>query len=1107
MVVLGEQTTLSRTRPWLALGITSAAVISAGLWVLLRQGTSRVDSDIHSPVAPLGREQNPPPPKPQLASLRHALLEVPTAPVAAKAEVKAPPRGPVIETKEPTPKVASTMATDPPRVRGERVVLRTIAGDIVLAFYPDVAPETVRQMLRLAGLGVFDTMHFGDMQPGFYLQLYNPEERLVPMSEQTEKSLTPIKGELSHLHHRRGTLSMPAPAKDDPDGAVCAFSIMLGDASHVDGKQTVFGHVESGMDVLDRFEQVPLWGSTHRPEVRLTILQAEVVAEDALPQLVLEPARPIADILHDGPLATLAVRATDLLKQRCISCHGREKPAGGLNLTSQADLFRGGKHGPAIYRRNALSSPLRQRITAADASAMPRDGLPLRVAEIALLTAWIDAGADYPPGWGPLAPEVGANEVETVSTEEAAFWSFAPLQTTTPPAVKDSSLIRTSIDRYLLAALEQKELAFNAPADRRTLIRRLSFDLLGLPPAPEEIDRFVADRALDAYEQLVDRLLASPRFGEHQARDWLDVARYADSGGYEDDDNRPYAYTYRDFVIRALNDDLPFDTFVRWQIAGDELAPDNRQALAATGFATAGPLQTFFPRKRERYDELDDIVSTFGSAMLGLPVGCARCHDHKNDPIPQRDYYRLQAVFAGSRREERTLAPDDGSELRRQIDYFRKASARLEHSLRAPALNRKIGDLPIPEADKALLHQPLDPGNSRQAELLHKHRATLQVSDAEMFPDPDDRVALMRLTSQLDELQEKKLPKGLTLAGSGYGRSYFLERGDPDRERDAVPPGFLTVLTRGRPAWKQQTWKRWAGRAPGSLLPQPRRALANWLTDIDGGAGRLVARVIVNRLWLHHFGEGLVRTPNDFGSQGDRPSNPELLDWLAGELIARGWHLKAIHRLMVTSTAYRQSSILDPEKSRVDPENRLFGRHLAQRLSAEAFRDALLAVGGNMNAEMYGPGIKPPIPLEAIFPTAPKHGEVWPADAEDGPANWRRSIYVICKRSNPVPFMQTFDSPDASASCARRSATTVPTQALLLMNDPFVVSQSRRFAERVKSAADTDPGARVSQAYRFALGRPPDAAESEKAIRFLSEYPLADFCQVLVQSSEFAYID
>ncbi len=1002
-----------------------------------------------------------------------------------------------------------------PRVADERVVFRTVAGDMVFALYPDVAPETVARVLRLVRFGAYDTTHFGALEPGFYLQLFNTDERLSPLTDAAEQALKSpglVNAEPSRLPHRRGTLSMP-PA---PEGSVVsAFSIMLGDAPHVDGRQTVFGYVEAGLDVLDRLERMPRWNGTQRPAVRLTVLQAEVVSAKDLPGLVLEGPRPVEDVLDQAPLPALAARARTLLKDRCVRCHQGAAPAGGLDLASQKGLFCGGKHGPAVYRGNGLSSPLRVRVTAADKSAMPREGPQLSVAEVALLTAWIDAGAEFGSeaavavtDFSPRTVAPGRAEKQvSVPTKEAALWSLAPLRKVPPPAVRDTVPVQNRVDRFLLAPLEAKGLTYNASADPRTLVRRLAFGLTGLPPTPEEVEAFAADPSPGAYDRLVDRLLASPHFGEHLGRDWLDLARYADSGGYEDDDDRPLAYPYRDFVIRAFNDDLPFDTFLRWQIAGDELEPDNRLALAATGFATAGPLQTFFPRKRDRYDELDDIVSTVGSAMLGLTVGCARCHDHKYDPIPTREYYRLQAVFAASRREERTLAPDDGTELRRQIDYFTREASRLERSLREAALERKLSALSISEAEKARLRRPTDPADAGQADLLRRFGSMLAVSDADLFPDADDRKSLSRLTAQLDELKGRKQPKALTLAGSGYGRAFFLERGDPDREREAVPPGFLTALTPHRPTWDKHSWERWAPRTPDRPVPQPRRALANWLTDVDGGAGRLAARVIVNRLWQHHFGEGLVRTPNDFGAQGDRPSHPELLDWLAGELVAGGWHLKPIHRLLVTSAAYRQDANIDPAKASADPENRLVGRRRPQRLTAEALRDALLSVSGCLNREMYGPGVKPPIPAEAIFPTAPKHGDVWPADAEDGPATWRRSVYVVTKRSNPVPFLQSFDAPDTAASCGRRGTTTVPTQALILMNDPFVVGQARRFAERVRAAAGESPPEQVNRAIALAYGRPPRAAEAETAVQFLRGHSLADLCQVLVQSNEFAFID
>ena len=968
------------------------------------------------------------------------------------------------------------------------------------------APDTVRHILNLVRQGGFDSVHFGSIVSGFYMQVFNNrQDRLVPGSPDLVKFLQPIKAEPTVTRHRRGALSLPPGSAADT--SVPAFSIILGDASHIDDKQTLFGHVETGMDVVERLEQVPRAGGT-TPSVRLTILYAEVVTTDALSSLVLEGPRSLSAVMNLEPPPLLERRAYELLQLRCFSCHGRERTESGLDLTSQASLFRGGKHGRVVYRGNGVSSPLRQRVAASDKMAMPPKGPPLTVAELALLTCWLDAGAPYPQGTGPVA-SIDDEDKSSVTSADAAFWAFAPLHRSAPPAVQNKAWSRTLVDPFVLSKLEAQGLAPNQDLDRRTLIRRLSFDLIGLPPTPDEIDAFVKDRSPDAVNVLVDRLLASPHYGERWAQHWLDLARYADSGGYEDDNNRPHAYAYRDFVIRALNDDLPYGTFLRWQIAGDEIEPNNPLAVAATGFVTAGPLQTFFPQKRDRYDELDDIVSTMGTAMLGLTVGCARCHDHKHDPIPMRDYYRLQAVFAGSHRVERPLPVSmaEAEQLRMaEIAYFRLESERLKVALRSKIRERRIDGLDIPADHKRLLRDKVQPENRLQAELLERWGSYLTIEGDDMFGEPDDRAAYQRVAKPLEELLAGKPAKALTVIG-GLGPAYFLERGDAERERDQAPPGFLTVLTLGQPLWKANTWQQWAPCTSDQPLPQPRRALANWLIDVDHGAGRLAARVIVNRLWQHHFGEGLVRTPNDFGNQGSPPSHPELLDELAGELIANGWHLKPIHRLIVTSAAYGQDAEADPAKAKADPENRLFGRQRPRRLEAELLRDAVLTVSGSLNRKMYGPGIKPPMPSDAIFPTAPKHGEVWPIAAEDGPAVWRRSIYITRKRSNPVPFLQQFDAPESAASCACRGRTTVPTQALLLMNDPFVHKQAELFARRVEASAGTDPEQQVEQAFRLALGRSPRDKERTRAVLYLQTGSLAELCQVLFQTNEFAYID
>ncbi len=428
-------------------------------------------------------------------------------------------------------------------------------------------------------------------------------------------------------------------------------------------------------------------------------------------------------------------------------------------------------------------------------------------------------------------------------------WAFQPLRHSVPPAVKDTGWCRTPIDRFVLARMETAGVAPNPAVDRRRLIRRVYFDLTGLPPGPEEIEAFVNDRDPDAYPKVVERLLASPQYGERWARHWLDLARFAESHGFEHDYDRPTAYHYRDFVIRAFNEGMPYDRFVKWQIAGDEYAPDDRLALTATGFLAAGVHSTQITKnevERQRYDELDDQLATVGTAMLGLTIGCARCHDHKFDPIPQRDYYRLLATFTTTVRTEVELKPLPGSPPPRP------------------------GAKPVPV--KALICS--------------------------------EGLPAVRLHTQ---------------GGDFLPETHFLRRGDPNAKDGVATQGFLQVLLPSAGAEK-----RWQTAPPaGWRTSYRRRALAEWLTDVDQGAGRLLARVIVNRLWQHHLGRGLVATPSDFGSRGERPTHPELLDWLAAELIANGWQLKPIHRAIVTSAVYQEDSRLDEAKAAVDRDNRL----------------------------------------------------------------------------------------------------------------------------------------------------------------------------------------
>ncbi|HXG62445.1 MAG TPA: PSD1 and planctomycete cytochrome C domain-containing protein [Planctomycetota bacterium] len=706
--------------------------------------------------------------------------------------------------------------------------------------------------------------------------------------------------------------------------------------------------------------------------------------------------------------------------EKCFSCHSARqgKRKGGLSLDTRAEILRGGDRGPAVRPGDPEASPLIQAIRYADEDFQmpPRGRLPASV--VADFEAWVRRGAPDPrSGTVEAGPAAAAPRKD--------LWSLGPLRAGSPPEVRRADWVRTPVDRFVLARLEEAGLAPNGPADRRRWIRRLSFGLLGLPPSPEEVERFVHDPAPDALERLVDRLLASPHYGERWGRFWLDAARFAESHGFEQDYDREHAWPYRDFVIRAFNEDLPFDRFVAWQIAGDELAPDNPWAWAATGFLGAGAFPTQLTEaefESARYDELDNMVSTLGSAMLGLSIGCARCHDHKYDPIPTAEYYRLAAIFT------RTI----------------RSHVELDLGLEAPpGAAARPGPRPVLVTTEGL--KPL------------KHHA-----DERGFPH-------------------------------FYPETYVLARGDVQRKQGVAVPGFLGVLSRapeGEGRWLRPP-------PPGARTPHRRAGLARWITDVEHGAGALLARVIVNRLWHHHFGRGLVATPNDFGAQGEPPSHPELLEWLAAELVRGGWRLKPIQKLLVTSAVYLQSSDADPARDRADPANRLLGRREVRRLEAEAIRDALLATAGLLDRRMYGPGT-----------------------LDEGMT--RRSVYFFVKRSRLIPMMQVFDAPEPLLSAGSRPTTTVAPQALLFLNSPHVRRWAAAFGARL--AEEATPEAVAERGYRLALARAPTPAERAAAAEFLRAQedsyrregvPAAgaaarartDFAHALFCLNEFVYVD
>jgi hypothetical protein len=747
-----------------------------------------------------------------------------------------------------------------------------------------------------------------------------------------------------------------------------------------------------------------------------------------------------------------------VLVEHCYRCHSAEpqkagKLKAGLRLDNRADMQKGGESGPAVVPGQPAKSLLFKALNHQDGLEMP-PGKKLPAAVIADFEEWIRAGA----------PDPRTDNVAVRDPKSALkHWAFEPLGRPTPPRSANGNAINP-IDAFLQSTLRARGISPSAPVERRALVRRLYFDLVGLPPTPEQMAAALGDSSSHWNSKLIEQLLSSPHHGERWGQHWLDVARYADSSGYSIDSPHPTMYHYRDFVIKAINDDLPFDRFVRWQVAGDLITPPSPDSIAATGFCTCGPFNTNQPKEQDRYDELDDILTTTSQAFLGLNLGCARCHDHKYDPVSQREYYRLVAVFNSSRRSDQPL--------------WTKAQVEAAESER----QRKIDALALSDEAKALLRRPLDLKNDVQARLHREYAKTLA------------KVA-------------SPTAHALTGSTASGGESVFLRRGNPANKGDKLSSGFLDVLSRHPD--KELRWLK-----EGKGFAHPRLALADWLVDVDHGAGALTARVMVNRLWQHHFGEGLVRTPNDFGVRGEAPTHPELLDWLAGQLIAEGWRLRPLHRLILTSDAYQQSTAHDPAKAKVDPDNRLLWRQRPRRLQAEAVRDAILTVGAGLDRTLFGPAVFPYIPREAALSAT---RSPWQNTSKDSPDTWRRSIYVFTKRSVQLPILQAFDRPDGNASIGRRHLTTIVPQALHLINDPFIRTQCDRFAERVAAKAGADRAAQVRLAFEIALARPPEPAELEDSLRFLdvamsqgkgpAGQAFADFCHALVMSNEFLYVE
>jgi|SRR5579871_2335272 len=726
--------------------------------------------------------------------------------------------------------------------------------------------------------------------------------------------------------------------------------------------------------------------------------------------------------------------------------------------------------------------------------------------------------------WGALAAAgiaslFAAEQPKTFTPQQRRWWAFQKVIKPAVPHTKNDSWPKNDIDRFVLAKLEEKGLTPASPADRVTLIRRATLDLTGLLPAPEEVQAFVTDPAPDAFTKVVDRLLASPRYGERWGRHWLDLARYADSEGFKSDETRPNIWRYRDYVIDAFNQDKPYDRFIKEQIAGDELYPQDAAALVATGFNRHFPDESNARKLMERRQQiLNDITDTVGSVFLGLTYGCAKCHDHKFDPILQKDYYALQAFFANTRIED-NLVLDFGEHY---AEYKRKHAVwdaqtktiRAEmHKLVEPALAGlyKENFDKFPAEIQAAITTPDAERTPIQWQMYYKAKPQLDHSEAEAAHElnGDAKARWDALKIELATFDAvKPAPEPVAQAMIDNGReapkTYVLSVGVYDAYKEEVQPGFLSIVDSSPPQISPPEGVNSTGR---------RTALAEWLASADNP---LTARVMVNRIWNYHFGRGIAGTPSDFGVMGERPSNPALLDYLASSFVEGGWSIKKLHRSILLSSTYQESSRLDAEAAKVDPDDRLNWRYPRHRLEGEAIRDSILEVSGRLNLKMGGPGVFPPLP-----PGVETRGG-WKKDEDASEAD-RRSVYVFVRRNTRYPMFEVFDMPDTHESCPRRNATVTAPQALELLNNELIVDWSRSMAGRVWNDAGLTAEAQVDRAWRFAYSRPATVAERNEAVVFLRSQTellsarmgqdearkraLTDLCHMLVNSNEFLYVN
>lgn len=782
-------------------------------------------------------------------------------------------------------------------------------------------------------------------------------------------------------------------------------------------------------------------------------------------------------------------KAEAIIKTNCQTCHGAALQMSKLDLRTRESMLKGGEHGSALTPGNAETSRIYRFAAGIDQPSMP-PGKKMATEDLEILKKWIESGASFSSDSSESVDKqatLAKLEARPILPEERKFWAYLPVQ-------KSSA---KSIDELWMASLTKKNLKPNAEADRRTLIRRVYFDLIGLPPSPAEVQSFIRDRSPNAFTKVVDRLLASPQYGERWGRHWLDLVRYSDSTGYEFDRDRPTAHLYRDWVVQAFNKDMPYDEFVRQQIAGDQIHPGNRDSVIATSYLRLGP-EANIKTTQTRMDELDDIIATTTGSLLGMTVSCARCHNHKFDAIPQKDYYRMQAVFFSAKPADIPIVGEEEIQAHKQklaawesqIQPVRDQKTQLED----PYRNRLLAEKKDRLADYIKIALATPPEKRTEGQRLNALQVekTLRVDDAEIEKalSVEDQARWNALKKDIKALEKQKpvLPTALGVLEKKTEPSYFLHHGSADSPGSLMKPGVLSVITPGE-------WEAPAG------VPA-RQAFAEWITAPDNP---LTPRVMVNRIWQHHFGEGLVRTTSNFGTTGEKPSHPELLDWLSSQFIHQGWSIKKMHRMILLSRAYRMSSNDQEAGLQTDPENRLLWRQSRRRLEGEAIRDAILQAAGTLDTKIGGPGFHPYIDPSLW---AGSSGRTWDGKEIDDPSTWRRSIYIFQKRTIQVPMMELFDAPNGIGACARRNRSTIATQALILMNNAFVLDQAARFADRLKKEAGEDQSRQINLAFQLTLSRPPSATELDAALSFIKQSPegMRDFAHAIFNLNEFAYI-